>query len=116
MTREQERNARQRCARTVCEADIGDTSDGSFVHRHSGYRYCRRCAVAINAACPEAPPFDVDGLEAKYPACPECRAPWRLHWQYAGPPGDRRALYNTCGLSRGQIAAKWLGDSTEPLA
>ncbi|HSX22560.1 MAG TPA: hypothetical protein VLE97_07290 [Gaiellaceae bacterium] len=82
----------------------------SYVHRHLGYRYCATCARAINAACPEAPPFDVghSGLENAFAVCPECSAPWRLHWQYSGPSDDRRSRYNTCGLTREQLASKWL--------
>lgn len=58
MTTEQERNDRQRCARTACKVDI---RDGSYTHRHSRYRYCIACARRINDACPEAPPFDLQG-------------------------------------------------------
>lgn len=53
---EHKRNNTDKCARGVCEADI---SEVSFTHRHSGYRYCIRCARKINDACPEAPPFDL---------------------------------------------------------
>jgi hypothetical protein len=56
MRPEEERNSRQRCARTACQDDI---SRESYVHQHSRYRYCRICARRINAACPEAPPFDL---------------------------------------------------------
>jgi hypothetical protein len=35
-------------------------SSAYFVHKHSGWRYCVRCARKINAVCPEDPPFDWD--------------------------------------------------------
>lgn len=48
-------------------------------------------------------------IDEVFPACPECSAPWRLHWVYVrGVSGERRRRYNTCGMTRGQLAVKWL--------
>lgn len=56
-------------------------------------------------------------LEDAFSVCPECSAPWRLHWVYVQEAKDAEAIargaqllrrrYNTCGLSRAQIEAKW---------
>ncbi len=51
------RNAANRCARTACEADMGDHQ---YKHKHLPWFYCRKCALKINAACSEAPPFDLE--------------------------------------------------------
>lgn len=45
-------------------------------------------------------------LEEKFVSCPECSAPWRLHWMYVWEDGERKRKYNTCGLTRVQIALK----------
>ena len=57
-------------------------------------------------------------LEEAFPVCPECSAPWRLHWVYVRDDRDAEALsrgaqllrrrYNTCGMTRTQLEAKWL--------
>ena len=57
-------------------------------------------------------------LEEMFPVCPECSAPWRLHWVYVWEAGDdearargadvHRRRWNTCGLTRRQLEAKWL--------
>jgi hypothetical protein len=49
------------CARAACQRYIG--TDG-FKHKHLPWRYCLQCARKINAACPEAPPFDLAGAPA----------------------------------------------------
>jgi len=50
------RNKAGKCARTACEADMGDRK---YKHKHMPWYYCHKCALKINAACPEAPPFDL---------------------------------------------------------
>src|SRR5438552_1815314 len=50
-------------------------------------------------------------------------APWRLHWVYVREAKDAEAIargaqllrrrYNTCGLSRAQIEAKWSTSNAE---
>lgn len=52
-------------------------------------------------------------LEERFNVCPECSAPWRLHWVYIREGGERRRRYNTCSLTRTQIAAKWLKRAQE---
>lgn len=57
-------------------------------------------------------------LEDAFPVCPECRAPGRLHWVYDCDERDAAAIargaellrrrYNTCGMTRGQLEAKWI--------
>jgi len=50
-------------------------------------------------------------LEDAFSACPECCAPWRLHWVYVRESGKLKRRWNTCGMTRDQLAAKWLGRS-----
>lgn len=50
------RNTANRCARTACEADMGSCP---YKHKHLLWFYCHACALKINAACPDAPPFDL---------------------------------------------------------
>jgi len=57
-------------------------------------------------------------LEERFAVCPECGAPWSLHWVYEHEAKDAEAIsrgaellrrrYNTCGLTRGQLEAKWI--------
>lgn len=57
-------------------------------------------------------------LEETFPNCPECGAPWKLHWLYIRDDKDAEALsrgaqllrrrYNTCGMTREQIVSKWI--------
>jgi len=47
-------------------------------------------------------------LETAFTACPECGAPWDLHWAYVWEGGERKRKYNTCGWLRDQLEAKWL--------
>ena len=61
-------------------------------------------------------------LEERFAICPECSAPWRLHWVYVQEKKDAAAIargaqllrrrYNTCGMTREQLAAKWLSRSS----
>ena len=51
-------------------------------------------------------------LEDASPACPECSAPWTLHWIYTLESGERKRRWNTCGMTRAQIASKWLDRSS----
>lgn len=44
--------------------------------------------------------------------CPECSAPWRLHWVYVWEGGERKRRWNTCGMTREQLASKWLDRRT----
>jgi hypothetical protein len=53
-------------------------------------------------------------LEEAFHVCPECRAPWRLHWTYVNEGGERKRRYNTCGLTPEQLASKWLDRRTTP--
>ena len=39
--------------------------------------------------------------------CPECAAPWHLHWKYIRDAGQLFRRYNTCCLLPSEIAAKW---------
>jgi hypothetical protein len=47
-------------------------------------------------------------LEAAFPACPECSAPWRLHWIYVRESGELKRRWNTCDLTRTQLTTKWI--------
>ncbi len=57
-------------------------------------------------------------LEKTFAICPECGAPWHLHWVYVRDEKDVAAIergaqlmrrrYNTCGMTRAQIASKWI--------
>lgn len=47
-------------------------------------------------------------LEDTFPACPECGAPWSLHWSYVWESGEKKRRWNTCGMSREQLEAKYL--------
>ena len=57
-------------------------------------------------------------LEERFAVCPECSAPWHLHWVYVRDVRDAEALsrgaqllrrrYNTCSKTRGQLEAKWI--------
>jgi hypothetical protein len=48
-------------------------------------------------------------LQAAFPVCPECSAPWDYHFSYTrDPERGLLRLYNTCGLSRAQLEAKYL--------
>lgn len=47
-------------------------------------------------------------LEEAFSACPECSAPWSLHWVYVWESGERKRRWNTCGMTREQLAAKRL--------
>ena len=65
----------------------------------------------------------MSALEERFAVCPECSAPWHLHWVYVWDKKDAAAVargaelyrrrWNTCGLMRGQLEAKWL---TKPRA
>ena len=46
-------------------------------------------------------------LEERFGVCPECAAPWRLHWRYKRAAGQLLRLYNTCGLMPSEIESKW---------
>ena len=52
-------------------------------------------------------------LEGTFNVCPECSAPWSLHWVYIREGGEEKRKYNTCGRTRAQLAAKWLYGMTE---
>lgn len=56
MTPEQEAFLLEHCARVSCRVYIGR---GGHRHKHLPWRYCHKCALRINEACPEAPPFDL---------------------------------------------------------
>lgn len=74
-------------------------------------------------------------LEDVFPTCPECGAPWSLHWEYVWEGGkrarqvvpalgdqrlhgtyvwddweggERKRRWNTCVLTRDQLEAKWI--------
>ena len=47
-------------------------------------------------------------LEDAFLRCPECHAPWKLHWVYVWEDGEKKRRYNTCGWRRDQLEAKWL--------
>lgn len=47
-------------------------------------------------------------LEDAFAVCPECSAPWNLHWAYVWEGNERKRKWNTCGLLREQLEAKWL--------
>lgn len=47
-------------------------------------------------------------LESAFAVCPECAAPWTLHWAYVWEGGERRRKWNTCGLTREQLETKGL--------
>ena len=57
-------------------------------------------------------------LKEHFAVCPECRAPWSLHWVHVSEKRDAdatargaqllRRSYNTCGMTRGQLEAKWI--------
>ena len=59
----------------------------------------------------------MSSLEDRFAVCPECRAPFRLHWVYVSEKKDVDAIargaqlllrrYNTCDLTRRQLEAKW---------
>ncbi len=61
-------------------------------------------------------------LEEAFDVCPECRAPWRLHWVYDRDAKDAEAIsrgaqllrrrYNTCGWTRDQLDVKWIHGRT----
>lgn len=63
-------------------------------------------------------------LEEHFANCPECSAPWSLHWVYEHEAKDAEAIsrgaqllrrrYNTCGWTRKQLEAKWLTRPTVP--
>jgi hypothetical protein len=54
-------------------------------------------------------------LEDTFAVCPECHAPWNLHWKYVTEGGERKRKYNTCGWTRDQLDAKWIhGRSPTP--
>lgn len=54
-------------------------------------------------------------LEDTFAVCPECGAPWNLHWKYVNEGGEQRRKYNTCGLHHDQLEAKWIhGRSSTP--
>ncbi len=63
-------------------------------------------------------------LEETYSTCPECHAPWNLHWVYEHDAKDAEAIargaelhrrrYNTCGWTREQLAAKWIHGKVPP--
>lgn len=55
------RNLDNRCARTACEADMGQNR---YQHKHLRWLYCHACAIKINAACPESPPFELSNGQA----------------------------------------------------
>lgn len=46
-------------------------------------------------------------LEERFGVCPECAAPWRLHWKYIREAGQLFRRYNTCSLMPSEITAKW---------
>ena len=60
----------------------------------------------------------MSALEERFAVCPECRAPFHLHWVYVREKKDADAIargaqlirrsYNTCGLTRSQLEAKWI--------
>lgn len=57
-------------------------------------------------------------LEEVFGVCPECSAPWRLHWVYVREKKDAEAIargaqllrrrYNTCGMTREHLEVKWI--------
>jgi alpha-ketoglutarate-dependent taurine dioxygenase len=51
-------------------------------------------------------------LEDAFVACPECGAPWSLHWTYVWEGGEQKRRWNTCGLTRDQLETKWLDERT----
>ena len=61
-------------------------------------------------------------LEEAFAVCPECSAPWNLHWVYVREAKDAEAIsrgaqllrrrYNTCGWTRDQLEAKWIHGRT----
>lgn len=51
-------------------------------------------------------------LEDAFAACPECGAPWSLHWVYVWEDGERKRRWNTCGKTRDQLETKWLDERT----
>lgn len=46
-------------------------------------------------------------LEDAFAACPECGAPWSLHWAHVLHSPPSRSRWNTCGMTRDQLEAKW---------
>ena len=47
-------------------------------------------------------------LEDTFNVCPECSAPWSLHWVSIQDGDERKRRWNTCGWWRDQLEAKWL--------
>ncbi len=60
MTLEEEARKLTHCARAACQVYIGQRG---YQHKHLPWRYCLACARRINAACPEAPPFDLSAVK-----------------------------------------------------
>lgn len=48
-----------------------------------------------------------DALEERFGVCPECAAPWRLHWKYKREAGQLYRFYNTCALMPSEITSKF---------
>jgi hypothetical protein len=54
------------------------------------------------------PTMTTTKLEEKFHSCPECGAPWHLHWVYVMEGGEKKRRYNTCSLTREQLEEKFL--------
>jgi hypothetical protein len=52
-------------------------------------------------------------LEEMFPVCPECSVLWHLHWVYVRDAAGLTRRWNTCGLMRTQLEAKWLATARE---
>ena len=47
-------------------------------------------------------------LEKNFVVCPQCHAPWHLHWVTVLEDGVLKRKYNTCGYTRTQLETKWI--------
>ena len=111
----------------TCDAWVGWACKGANYGYHAaGYHPSRQRAAeqaAVKKTDPSTEtdvqePLAMSSLEERFAVCSECGAPWKLHWVYVCEKKDADAIsrgaqllrrsYNTCGLTRRQLEAKWI--------
>lgn len=105
---------------TSAAREHGQSLEVRLQRRPAPPQGCARDQDPRTAAQPE-PCARSQALEAAFGVCPECSAPWRLHWVYIKEAYNEaisrdlpllRRRYNTCGWTRDQLEAKWIHGRT----